>query len=100
MTLYSPAGLRVVMMEAFEGLTSAVDCKGDDGELSLTFKSADALAHALKQWSWINEDERAQFIMMANHDGCGPDHQRQAYKYVLSSVRMYPCYFHKPIRRC
>ena len=70
-------------MEIFEGLTSAVDCKGDDGILSLTFKTQQALDSAVKKWSWINEKTDSTFIMIANHDGCGPDGERQAYTWVF-----------------
>ena len=79
MTLYAPDGLQMIMMERFEGLTSAVDCKGDDGTMSLTFKSKDAFEHALKTWTYINEKEEDKFLLIANHDGCGPDDQRQPY---------------------
>jgi hypothetical protein len=79
MTLYGPHGMRVVNMEVFDDLTSKVDCKGDDGELSLTFKDKEAQTYALKEWSWINEKEKDKFVLVANHKGCGPDDERQAY---------------------
>lgn len=79
MTLYAPDGLQMVMMERFEPLTSSVDCKGDDGTMSLTFKSLDAFRHALKTWSFINEAPEKKFLLIANHDGCGPDDERQPY---------------------
>ncbi|KAL8680964.1 MAG: hypothetical protein Q9186_002864 [Xanthomendoza sp. 1 TL-2023] len=84
MTLYAPSGLPIVLMERFEGLTSAVDCKGDDGEMSLTFSSKGAYEYALKIWGYINEDDDKQFLLVANHDGCGPSDERQPYK--VSSV--------------
>lgn len=80
MTLYAPSGLPIVLMERFEGLTSAVDCKGDDGVMSLTFSSKGAYDYALKIWSYINEDDDKQFLLIANHDGCGPADERQPYK--------------------
>ncbi|KAL8957357.1 MAG: hypothetical protein Q9183_006083, partial [Haloplaca sp. 2 TL-2023] len=80
MTLYAPDGLPIILMERFEGLTKAVDCKGDDGAMSLTFKSREAYAYALKTWQYINEDDDKQFLLIANHDGCGPDDERQPYK--------------------
>ncbi|KAG0136431.1 hypothetical protein HOY82DRAFT_498283 [Tuber indicum] len=79
MTLYAPSGQQIVMMESFEGLTSSVDCKGDDGEMALTFKSQEAFDYAHKQWSFINEKSENAFLLIANHDGCGPDEERQAY---------------------
>lgn len=79
MTLYAPDGLQMVMMERFEPLTSSVDCEGDDGTMSLTFKSPDAFRHALETWSFINEAPEKKFLLIANHDGCGPDDERQPY---------------------
>lgn len=89
MTLYAPNGLKIIMMERFEGLTSALDCKGDDGEMSLTFNSQEAFDYAVKQWSWINEDDSKSFLLVANHDGCGPDAERQAYMWVSRLLRGY-----------
>ena len=80
MTLYAPSGLPIILMERFEGLTSAVDCKGDDGTMSLTFTSKAAYDYALKIWSRINEKDADQFLLIANHDGCGPVNERQPYK--------------------
>jgi hypothetical protein len=79
MTLYAPEGKLLVSMESFEGLTSAVDCNGDDGQLSLTFNNKDAFDYAIDKWNYINEDANEKFILIANHDGCGPDGERQAY---------------------
>ena len=69
MTLYAPDGLLMIMMERFEGLTSSVDCKGDDGTISLTFNSETAFNHALQEWSYINENDDGQFLLIANLDG-------------------------------
>ncbi|PWW72556.1 hypothetical protein C7212DRAFT_225177 [Tuber magnatum] len=79
MTLYAPGGQQIVSMETFEGLASAVDCKGDDGEMALTFKSQEAFDYAHTRWSFINEKSENAFLLIANHDGCGPDDQRQPY---------------------
>ncbi|KAL9011588.1 MAG: hypothetical protein Q9173_003576 [Seirophora scorigena] len=84
MTLYAPDGLPIVLMERFESLTSTVDCKGDDGAMSLTFKSKQAYDYALKTWQYINEANEKQLLLIANHDGCGPADERQPYK--VSSV--------------
>ena len=83
MTLYASDGLPIVLMERFEGLTSKVDCKGDDGAMSLVFKSKDAYDYALKTWQYINDKDDEQFLLIANHDGCGPDDERQPYKYAV-----------------
>ncbi|KAI4226097.1 MAG: hypothetical protein LQ349_006940 [Xanthoria aureola] len=85
MTLYGPDGLQIVMMERFEPLTSTVDCKGDDGEMSLTFKSKEIFDHAIKTWSFINEAKDERFLLIANHDGCGPDDERQPY--LITDIR-------------
>lgn len=87
MTLHAPEGLPIILMERFEGLTSAVDCKGDDGHMSLTFSSKKAYQYALKIWGKINEDDAKQFLLIANHDGCGPADERQPYKYVVNLRR-------------
>ena len=79
MTLYAPDGLEMIMMERFEGLTTAVDCQGDDGTMSLTFKSQQAYQYALDTWSHINRKDDDRFLLIANHDGCGPDEERQPY---------------------
>ena len=74
------------MMERFETLTTKVDCKGDDGEMSLTFKSKAAFRHALKTWDFINQSEEKRFLLIANHAGCGPDDERQPYMWVAVIV--------------
>lgn len=79
MTLYAEDGLEIVMMERFEGLTTSVDCNGDDGTMSLTFSSQDAFKYALQQWDFINNADDGNFLLIANHDGCGPDGERQPY---------------------
>lgn len=82
MNLHASDGLNIVMMERFEGLTKSVDCKGDDGTMSLTFKSETAFNRALKTWNFINSAVEKKFLLIANHDGCGPDDQRQPYMYA------------------
>lgn len=79
LTLYAPDGKLLVSMESFEGLTSAVDCDGDDGQLSITFTNKNAFEYALDKWSFIHEDDEKEFLLIANHDGCGPQGERQAY---------------------
>ena len=79
MTLYAPDGLEMVLMEEFDSLTSAVDCQGDDGTISLTFSSPGAFNYALQQWAHINDSDDGKFLLIANHDGCGPEDQRQPY---------------------
>lgn len=88
MTLYAPDGQQIVMMESFEGLTSAVDCEGDDGSMSLTFTSKDAFNAAVEKWGVINENDEDSFLLIANHDGCGPEDQRQAYTCVATRTHL------------
>ena len=76
---------QMILLEEFDGLTTAVDCHGDDGMMSLSFKSQDAFNYALKTWNFINEKEESKFLVIANHAGCGPDDQRQPYLFVLTS---------------
>jgi hypothetical protein len=81
MTLIAPSGAPIVMMERLEGLTKAVDCSAEgDGELSVTWKDEEAYQRALKSWDWVNEKKEMQFLMIMNHDGCGPDNERNAYR--------------------
>ena len=83
MTLHAPDGMNIVKLEEFDGLTKSIDCKGDDGSMSLTFKSLDIFKKALKAWDFINEAEENKFLLIANHNGCGPDDQRQPYLCVF-----------------
>ncbi|KAL6719404.1 hypothetical protein ACLMJK_003643 [Lecanora helva] len=84
MTFYGPDDLMMVSMDRFKGLTSAVDCYGDDGSMSLTFKSEKAFNLALQEWSYINEHDDGKFLLIANHDGCGPDDERAPY--IISNI--------------
>ena len=79
MILHAENGRDIVLLESFDGVTKKIDCKGDDGSMSLTFNSQEAFKHALKYWSFINEDKSKEFLLIANHKGCGPDDQRQPY---------------------
>ena len=69
----------MIMMERFEGLTSSVDCNGDKGTMSLTFKSEAAFSYAVQQWNYINSAPSKKFLLIANHDGCSPADERQPY---------------------
>lgn len=77
-TLNAPSGLPIVLLERFEPLTEYVDCNQDDGHMSLTFKSEDAFKRALNAWSFVNKGDQ-NFMVIANHDGCGADYERQIY---------------------
>ena len=79
MKAYAPDGLRTASMELFEPLTTSVDCNADDGIVSLTFVSKEAFDYAVRHWAWINNVDDDKFILIMNHDGCGPDKERQAY---------------------
>ena len=83
MTLYASDGLEMVLMERFDGLMSSVECNDHDGIISLIFSSQDAFNHALQQWSFINDADDGKFLLIANHDGCGPNDQRQPYLYAI-----------------
>lgn len=77
-TLNAPSGLPIVLLERFESLTEYVDCNGDDGHMSLTFKSEDAFRRALNAWAFVNTGNQ-RFMVITNHDGCGTQYQRQIY---------------------
>ena len=79
MIVHAPDGMHTISMDTFESLTRKVDCQGDDGMLSMSFVSKEAYEYALRQWAWINEADDDRFILITDHDGCGPDQQRQAY---------------------
>lgn len=87
MTLYAPNGMLMVLLERFDHLTTAIDCKGDDGTMSLTFNSRNAYQYALQAWRYINAKADDRFLLVANHQGCGPDEARQAYMCVRASQR-------------
>ncbi len=87
MTPYAQDGLPIVLMEEFDQLTSTVDCNGDDGMMSLTFKSHRAFEYALRTWNYINEIDEPKFLLIADHDGCGPDDERQPYPLVSHENR-------------
>ena len=72
-------------MEKFEQLAPKVDCNAKDGEMSLTFKDKQAYDYALSKWSYINQNKDDRFLLIANHDGCGPDDERQPY--YISNVK-------------
>lgn len=79
MKLHASDGLDIVLMERFEHLTESVDCHGQDGSLSLTFKSKVAFNRAIEAWGFINEAEEIRFLLITNHDDCSPSDQRQPY---------------------
>ena len=90
MTLFAPDGLLMVLLEHFDHLTSAIDCQGDDGQMSLTFNSQKAFNYAIDAWDHVNDNADGKFLLIANHPGCGPDEERQGYMCVFSqtSTRM------------
>jgi hypothetical protein len=80
-TLTAPDGMPMVMMERLEGLTTAVDCSTvGDGALGVTWKDKETYQEALNSWSWVNENSTNQFLVVVNHEGCGEDAQRAAYR--------------------
>ncbi len=79
MKLHASDGMDIVLMELFEHLTESVDCHGEDGILSLTFKSKTAFDRAVEAWSFINDAEEVKFLLITNHEDCSPSDQRQPY---------------------
>lgn len=78
-TLQQNPGLPIVLLERFEHLTADVDCRGRSGHISLTFTSENTFRQALKAWRYINDHADHQFLLIANHDGCAPEDDRQPY---------------------
>lgn len=78
-TLQQNPGLPIVLLERFEHLTNDVDCRGKSGHISLTFASENSFRQALKAWKYINDHIDHQFLLIANHDGCAPEDDRQPY---------------------
>ena len=56
-----------------------VNCRDEEGTLALTFGSTEAFNYAKKQWDYVNKAKDGRFLLITNHDGCGPDDQRQSY---------------------
>ena len=79
MKLHASDGMDIVLMERFEYLTKSVDCHGQDGILSLTFKSKAAFNRALEAWSFINEADEIKLLLITNHEDCSPSDQRRPY---------------------
>lgn len=79
MKLHAMNGRNIVLMERFDHLTESVDCHGQDGTLSLTFKSKAAFERACEAWNFINDAEEIQFLLITNHEDCSPIDQRRPY---------------------
>ena len=84
LNLYASQGLEIVAIEKFDHLTTSVDCNDDDGVMSLTFNSEDAFQSALQIWSKATAKDHDKFLLIANHEGCGPAEERQPY--IVSKV--------------
>lgn len=84
MKLHASNGLDIVLLERFDHLTSSVDCYGDDGLMSLTFRSKDVFDRARKAWGFVNRED-TNFLLIANHEACSSEDQRQPYMYVWGS---------------
>ncbi len=82
MKLHASDGMDIVLMELFEHLTESVDCHGEDGTLSLKFKSQTAFNRAVEAWSFINDADEVKFLLITNHEDCSPSDQRQPYMWV------------------
>ena len=74
----------MVLLEHFDHLISAIDCHGDDGQMSLTFNSQKAFDYALEAWDHVNHSADGKFLLIANHPGCGPKEERQGYMSVFN----------------
>ncbi|KAK2765012.1 hypothetical protein FQN54_008711 [Arachnomyces sp. PD_36] len=76
MTVFSVGNERIVSMERFKPMLKSVEC----GEKTvLEFESKEDFEYATRAWGWVNEDETHNFILVADHPGCGPDDERQPF---------------------
>jgi len=81
MTLFSPGGVPVILMERFEGLTKSVDCSiENDKSIGLTLLDQKGFEYAKEAWDWINAADDDEFIMITDHEGCAPGDERKAYQ--------------------
>ena len=76
LTLHAQDGLPIVLLER---LNVSVGCRDEEGTLALTFGSTEAFEYAKEQWGYVKKAVDGRFLLIANHDGCGPDDQRQSY---------------------
>lgn len=77
LTITMSDGRRLVSMERFEPYTHSVEC----GEsMVLRFKSERLLKKAIHAWDWENKKDNDGFIMITNHEGCGPKTERVPYQ--------------------
>jgi len=81
MTVNAPQGKKLLLMEKFDGFTKEVDCTtAGDGKLSVTLKNRKIYNYVYRIWGWLNENDKNEFIMITNHKGCGPKHERTVYR--------------------
>ena len=78
-TLQQNPGLPIVLLERFEHHAANIDCRGRSGHISLTFTSGNTFQQALKAWKYVNDHVDHQFLLIANHDGCATEDDRQPY---------------------
>ena len=81
MTLFAPNGHPIVLMERFEGLTTAVDCSiVGDGFIGLMLRDQKGYDHAREAWDRINHGDDDEFILITDHEECSPGDGRKAYQ--------------------
>lgn len=78
-TLKAPTGLPIVLSERFEPLTEYIRCDRYAGQISLTFKTANALERVLMAWRFVDYGKDERFLVVTNHDGCGSKFGRHPY---------------------
>jgi len=67
--LFNGSKERVVNMDAFSSVVSAVDCTAP--ELSLDFVDQAAFLAAIAAWDWVGEHEDHHFVMVVDSPHCG-----------------------------
>ncbi|KAJ6259516.1 hypothetical protein Dda_5153 [Drechslerella dactyloides] len=81
MTLHAPDPKHpLIMMEKFATLTSSSACTVPDKELTIKFKSKEAMDVVSESWNHINGNVDDFFYLIANDRSCCPDGQRHPYR--------------------
>ncbi|KAF3095230.1 hypothetical protein TWF569_000302 [Orbilia oligospora] len=72
----------LLALESFDDLTSSIKCEDSNKQISVAFKSSEAMERAIENWDYVNQNKSDFFYLIANHVGCGPDAERHPYKVV------------------
>ena len=79
MTLEASNYRPMVLLERIESLIDSLDCDIESSRLRLRLKSELAFKRAVQAWSFVNAEESSQFLLLADHDHCKGDINRQPF---------------------